>query len=113
MAGRHPGRVRPVASVQAPNVDDVVTQQALDKILSALNSQQSLRQRDVVAFDLVVGTNKVRHGLGRACVGYNLTPTSASAAFAHAIDKTNPHPEFEVWITVIGVAQPAATVEVF
>ncbi len=113
MAGRKTVATRPVAQVQVPAVDDVATQRALDVLVGAVQSQQTGRQRVTITFDLVVGTNKVRHGLGRSCTGYNVTPTTADATFAHAIDKTNPSPQLEVWITVVGIAQPSATIEVF
>ena len=116
MAGRSPRdhRASPVARVQPPAVADSATQRAIDVLAGALQDQQSKRQYDVVQnVDLVVGTNKVTHGLGRACVGYNLTATVADATFAHAIDTDNTHPEREVWITVVGVDQPAATIEVY
>jgi hypothetical protein len=33
--------------------------------------------------------------------------------FSHAIDRENPRPDLTVWITVIGVAQPKALIEVY
>jgi hypothetical protein len=79
----------------------------------AVQQLQSPRSRDVVTFDLVIGSNHVRHSLGRDVVGYSLTATVADASFAHAIDATNPIPGREVWIDVIGAAQPGARIEVF
>jgi hypothetical protein len=70
-------------------------------------------QRFQIVASLIVGTNKIPHGLGRRFVGYTLTPTVADATFAHAIAPGNPHPDREVWITVVGVAQPNAPLEVW
>ena len=113
MAGRSGVRPAVVPQVQVTAVEDAATQRALDALASAVQDQQARRQRDVVSFNLVVGTNKVSHGLGRPCTGYTVTPTTVSAAFAHALDTTNPHPEREVWITVIGASQEGASVEIF
>ncbi len=113
MAGRRFIPARTISQLQAPAVEDATTQRAFDVVVGAVQDLQAKRKRDVVEADLVVGTNRVPHSLGRACEGYTLTPTTADATFAHAIDKTNPRPDLEVWITVIGVAQDGATVEVF
>jgi hypothetical protein len=45
--------------------------------------------------------------------GYTLTPTVASAAFAHCLNRDNPRPDLEAWIDVIGADQPGAIVKVF
>ena len=111
MAGRAIQRPRHVAVLSVSTVSDPPTQRALEQIQDAVQKQQAVRQRDAVIVDLIVGTNVVRHGLGRPVLGYTLVPTVADATFAHALDESNPHPELEVWITVIGVAQPRARVE--
>lgn len=113
MAGRVAVRPRAVSSLVAVTVSDQATQRALDAIGGAVQKLQSGRERDVVRMDLVIGTNKVRHGLGRAPAGYTITPTVASAAFAHALDVAGPYPDREVWITVIGADQPGARIEVW
>jgi hypothetical protein len=113
MAARREIQIRPVTRVQLPVVDDLVTQRALEIVEGALQDLQAKRNRDVVTFDLVIGTNRVRHGLGRACAGYTLTPTVADRNFAHAIDTTNPRPDLEVWVVVIGADQPTAILEVY
>jgi hypothetical protein len=55
----------------------------------------------------------VHHGLGRACVGVNVTATAAFASFAYGINTANPRPDLEVWIDVVGDSMPNAVVEVF
>jgi hypothetical protein len=105
--------MRPSSHVQVPAVESASTQRALDALTDAVQTLQGKRERDHLTVDLVVGTNKVQHGLGRACIGYTVTPTYATIAFGHALDTTNPHPEREVWIVVLGSDQPAAVVEVF
>lgn len=113
MAGRvaTPPRAREVSapiSVADPQVD-----RALSALRATVERLEMTRQRAVVDVDLVVGPNKVRHGLGRPVRGYTITPTAGGASFAHRIDRENPRPETEVWIVVEGVAQPGATVEVW
>ncbi len=113
MAGRRPIASVPVSRVQTPEVSDQTTQRALDALTAAVHDAQSKRARDVLEFDLIIGVNRIPHSLGRPCVGYTITPTVASAAFGHAIDRTNPRPDREVWIEIIGADQDAAIVEVF
>lgn len=113
MAGRAVQKPRSVPLVSAPNVEDQDTQRALDSITSSVSRLQSDRLRQVVTSDLAIGTNKVQHGLGRRAAGYTLVATVADAAFAHAVDDANPHPEREVWIVVIGAAQPGARLEIW
>lgn len=113
MAGR---RVQPPASVPAVSlstVEDPATQRAFDRLSDAVGDLQAAARRTVATQDLVVGTNVVRHGLGRAVRGYTLVVTVADATFAHALDDSNPSPELELWITAVGVAQPRARVEIW
>lgn len=113
MAGRAVQRMRASAALSFDAVSDPATQRALEQTQTAVQQLQSERARDVRIADLVVGTNIVRHGLGRAATGYTLTATTADAAFAHAIDATNPRPEREIWVVVVGVAQPGARLEIW
>lgn len=91
-------------------VRDRATATALGAMGRAVQELQQQRSRDVVIADLIIGVNRVRHGLGREASGYTLTPTVASASFAHALDRAT---DLEVWINVIGAAQPGARIEVF
>lgn len=113
MAGRRAERPRTVAGLSILPVDDPLTARALKQVEQAVQKIQAGRDRAVVSVDLALGTNKIRHGLGRPVLGFTLTPTVANASLTAIIDRTNPHPELEVWITVAGAAQPDATVEVF
>ena len=113
MAGRRSSPPRASQSLSIPPVEDQQTMRAFKQVEQAVQALQAPRSRDVVTFDLVIGSNHVRHALGRDVAGYGLTPTVISAAFAHAIDTTNPRPDLEVWIDVIGAAQPGARIEVF
>ena len=113
MSARKPLRPQGTTRVQVGRTADQATNRALGVLASAVQKTQETRARYVVRQDLVVGVNKVVHSLGRACAGYTLTPTVASATFAHALDTTNLRPDREVWITVVGVAQPDARIEVF
>lgn len=113
MAGRRAERPASVAAVEAITVEDPTVDRALSAVRDAVGKLQTVRSRFVTTVDLIVGRNRVQHSLGRPCIGYCLTPTVADATFAHAIDLTNPHPDLEVWITVVGVAQLGARVEAF
>lgn len=113
MAGRRPQRIGPVSALGVTQVDDPQTARAFEETSAAIQRLQRARSREAVTVDLIVGTNKVQHSLGRAAMGYTLTPTVADATFAHALDTTNPRPDLEVWITVIGVAQSDARVELW
>jgi hypothetical protein len=113
MAGRVPQRPAYVDVLSVQKHDDPVIGRMAGQIEQAVQQVQQARSRVVVTADLAIGTNRVRHGLGRPVVGYTLTPTAASAAFAHAINTANTNPELEVWIDVIGAAQPGARLEVW
>ena len=113
MAGRRPQRVGPVSVLGVTQVDDPQTARAFEETSAAIQRLQRARNREAMVVDLEVGTNKLRHSLGRAALGYTLTPTVADATFAHALDASNPRPDLEVWVTVIGVDQPGARVEVW
>lgn len=63
-----------------------------------------------VTVDLVVGDNRVAHGLGRAALGATVTPTVADASFAWALTGGDAR---QAVITVIGVPQAKATVELY
>lgn len=113
MAGRRPQRPRATSHLQPTAVEDATTQRALDVVVDAVQDLQDRRERSTHVVNLVVGTNRIVHGLGRPCVGYTVTPTYATIAFGHALDTTNPRPDREVWITVLGSDQTDAIVEVF
>lgn len=113
MAGRAVTRPRAVKSLSIDSVDDPATSRALDSVVDAIRVLQAQRERDVKVVNLLIGTNKISHGLGRAVVGYSITPTFVTCAFGHAINRTNPRPELEVWIDVVGSDQFKAPVELF
>ena len=113
MAGRRPQRIGSVPVLGVTQVDDPQTARAFEETSAAIQRLQRARSREAMIVDLEIGTNKLQHSLGRAALGYTLTPTTADATFAHAIDVSNPRPDLEVWVTVIGVAQAGARVEVW
>jgi hypothetical protein len=113
MAGRRARPPRGKERTPAIEVKDEQTDRALTQIRLHLDKLDAARKRDAIEFDLVVGTNKIPHGLGRPVAGYTITPTVADATFAHRIDRENPRPDLTVWIVVVGVAQPNALVEVY
>ncbi len=107
MAGRAPKRPR---AVSALSVGDAGDPQSIAESVAGLN-RAALRDRKRA--NLVIGQNRIVHGLGRAVEGYSITPTFATVAFGHALDQTNPHPELEVWITVLGSDQVQARIEIW
>ena len=113
MAGRRSISPRVGPSTNPISVDDPQVDRAITEVRSSVQRLETQRSRVVITAALVVGTNKIRHGLGRPVLGYTITPTVAAADFAHALDRTNPHPHLEVWIAVVGTEQPAAVIEVF
>ncbi len=113
MAGRRPKRVRQISGLSIAGVDDPAAQRALEQIEAEVQRLAAARLRDVKVSNLVIGTNRIAHGLGRRVVGYTITPTFCTIAFAHAINLENPHPEREVWIDVVGSDQDNAIIEVF
>lgn len=113
MSGRAPTRPRAVKSLAIDAVDDPATSRALDSVADAVRVLQAQRERDLKVVNLLIGTNKISHGLGRAVVGYTITPTFVTCAFGHAINATNPRPELEVWIDVVGSDQLKAPLEIF
>lgn len=66
--------------------------------------------RATITVDLIVGTNRIVHGLGRKSRGATVSPSVADATFAwsHA-----PDGDLVAVITVVGVAQPGASVEIY
>lgn len=100
---RDPFRVAP------PSVDDPKVSRALTVITEAVNGmgEQTIRYVDV---SLVVGTNRIEHGLMRTPVAVSVMPFTASAAFAWSFDPAqsgNPHPERVADVVVAGTAMRA------
>lgn len=113
MAGRRVIAPRSTAALQMPSVDDENTQRALDKLAVVVAESRARSRVALEGVNLVVGTNRITHGLGRRVVGAHVTPSVASAAFGYALDTTNPRPDLEVWIAVVGTDQPRCVVEVW
>lgn len=113
MAGRVAKPPANTASLSIRDDKGGVTDAGDQQVQQAVQDLQRAPRRQALTMDLVVGRNIVRHGLGRTARGYTLVPTVADATFAHAVDASNPRPELEVWINVIGVAQPRAAIEVW
>ncbi len=112
MAARRSIPPRSIDSLQTPSVEDKPTSQAIDAVASAVQKLQAKPGSVVVDFDLAIGTNKIPHGLGRACRGYTITP-STTTAFTHCLDNTNPRADQEIWITIATAAQLKAVVQIF
>jgi hypothetical protein len=111
MAGRRPQPILAKARAVATNLDDATTSRAVDEVRAAAQTALDRRSFYIVPkVDLVVGTNAVPHSLGRAPVFVSVMPTVADATYAWAVHTNNPHPDRQVLIDVVGVAQPGASV---
>lgn len=102
----------PQSAAQIPNTNlaDPTISRAMDDVRKAAQTALDRRTFEIVPIDLVVGVNVVQHNLGRAPQHINVKPTVADAAFAWAEHTDNPHPDRQVLIDVVGVAQPGASV---
>lgn len=76
--------------------------------IQTLEGQAQTRTRRVV--NLVVGANRITHGLGRKCFGVNLSPSVADPTFAWSFAADG---DRVAVVTVVGVAQPGAAVEFY
>jgi len=113
MPGRKPVRPRSVERVVSTSVDDPETSRALDELAAAMGKLQERPTSQVITdVDLVIGTNVVRHGLGRAPKFVDVMPTVLDASFAWRHDTNQPHLDRQVLIEISGVAQPNAAVRV-
>lgn len=110
MAGRRAVQAGTAAQIPNTNLDDPTISRAVDDVRKAAQAALDRRTFDIVATDLVVGLNVVKHSLGRAPQHINVKPTVADATFAWAEHTDNPHPDRQVLIDVVGVAQPGASV---
>lgn len=72
--------------------------------------QQRRNVRSTLTADLIVGDNRLNHNLGRLPLGVSLTPTVADATFAWALSSRT---ATQIVITVVGVDQPGAFLEVY
>ena len=66
--------------------------------------------RSQFVVDLAVGINRMTTNLGRRAIGCTVTPTVADVAFAWAFAAVG---DRQADITVLGVAQPGASVEFY
>lgn len=117
MATRAPQRPRLIRQLAiAQTSPDRATSSAVDQMSAEIGRLAGLAaiDRQVITADLIVGVNRIAHGLRRAVRGYTITPSVADATFAHALTTAaNSQPTRYVLITVAGVAQPGAVIEVF
>lgn len=108
-----PARVvaRPQTRTQLQTGTQMAGDPATSRLLSDLGAAvQSIPVRDrvPVVVDLVVGDNKVNHGLGRPARGMTLTPTKADATFAWAMTASD---ERQATVTVVGTGQTKCPLE--
>lgn len=111
MAARRTQRINAKTQAAVTNIPDPLISRAVDEIRQA--AQASLDRPTFAVIEpvnLTVGTNVVQHSLGREPSHVALTPTVADATFGWAWNKNNPHPDRQVLIDVVGVAQPGASI---
>lgn len=108
----------PVASRRftRPSVEDPTTERAFLALETDLEPlyDSPLAGARVFTADLVVGVNRLNHGLGRIPRNVHVTPTTADATWSWAWTTSgNNQPERQIWITTTGVAQAGAVIEVY
>lgn len=106
---RRPGTRQALAGIAVgddvdPSIDRVTSEHT--DAIQRLESQIPSRSRMVV--DLVVGVNRIAHGLGRKPLYCAVTPTVATAAFGFALLATSD--AVVAVVEVVGVDIPGAGV---
>jgi hypothetical protein len=101
--------VRAQLSTGTPISGDPIISRHLSELGDAQEQQQGrLGDRKQVTASLVVGSNRVNHGLGRPARTCHVTPSVADASFSYALTSSDSR---TATITVVGVAQPSCAVE--
>ena len=109
MSAKKPAKTPVGATSLTQRLEDPAVSRVISELTASVNAlPQTNRYHAVV--DLAVGANRVAHGLGRIPAGAIVTPTVADATWAWALTSKDAR---TVVITTIGVAQDAATVELF
>lgn len=104
--------IRPVARQQVTphQIPDADSAGRANDAITAQLAAIPVVERRIIAVSLVVGANRINHGLSGTARGCNVTPTVADATFAWSFAADG---DKAAVITVVGVAQPKAVIEVF
>lgn len=98
------------ASPAGVKVDDSRSiERAIGQVADAVNAVVETG-RTYVDADLVIGTNRIAHGLGRPAIRVEVIPATANATFAWGFDpaqSTNATPERLAYVEVTGTAMTA------
>lgn len=117
MALRRAQRPRALAKVAPPEGSDPdVLERAVQDLERDLGDVQDARvlTSQVIVANLVVGVNKINHGLGRAPVFATVVPTVADSTWSWAwLRTTATNPKSQVWIECLGIDQTGATILVY
>ena len=105
-----PKRIRPRDQIVSHHVEDIEAADRLTDELARVLDSVDQAKRSGVRVDLVVGTNRILHLLGRTPKGCNITPTVADATFAWCLASKDDN---VATITVVGVDQPGVWVEFY
>ena len=109
MPGKPPTRVAPRDQMVDHHSDsDDAKERRMDEIARQVATYPSKHRARITA-DLIVGTNRLVHNLGRKPQHVTLMPTTADATFAWCVTSMD---DKQVTITVVGVAQTDASIEV-
>lgn len=109
MPARRPRRPRSLPALVPSSVEDPATMRALDGAAAAIGRLEGAGvARALLVVDLALGANVVNHRLGRRPRHAHVTPTTADATFAYALTAADTR---QATITVVGVAQPGAGLE--
>lgn len=87
--------------------------ESANRMIDAISTSMALdpqQTRSHVSVDLTVGDNRINHALGTKPAGCHLTPTVADATFAWALKSVD---DRQAVITIVGVAQPNASLEFY
>ena len=88
--------------------DQDSTERMLGQLADQAATSTKVSSRIVRVVSLVVGANRIAHGLGRRAQGVTVVPTAADATFAWSFAADG---DKYALITVVGVAQPDSPVE--
>lgn len=109
MPASKPKRARPIDQLVDFHSDTPeASERRMDEIARLVQLQASTA-RVRIDVDLIVGENRINHNLGRMPRHVTLMPTTADASFAWAVVSKD---ERQLVVSVVGVAQPGASLEV-
>ncbi len=90
----------------APHVkDSAEINSAVAEIVDTVNANALAKERVYIDADLVIGVNRIGHGLGRPVIGIIAVPRDPDPGFSCGFDPaqlSNPIPDRQVFLDVVG-----------